>query len=72
MKCIQNFMGNSIVVKYNVKIMCPLLLQVYNHLNPTKERTKPIKVKEDDIFFWYIVSIDNVIISTLKNKFQLF
>ncbi len=65
-------MGNSIVVKYDVKIMCPLLLQVYNHLNPTKERTKTIKVEEDDIFFWYIMSTDDVIISTLKNKFQLF
>jgi hypothetical protein len=40
-------MGNSIVVKYDVKIMCPLLLQMYNHLNPTKEGTKLIKVEED-------------------------
>jgi hypothetical protein len=63
-------MGNSIVVeivvKYVVNIMCPLLLQVYNHLNHTKEQTKPIKVEEDDILFWYIESIDNVISSTLK------
>jgi hypothetical protein len=47
-------------------------LQLHNHLNPTKEQTKPIKVEEDDIFFWYIVSIDDIIISTLKNKFKLF
>ncbi len=40
MKCIQNFVGNSIVAKvfveYNFKIMCSLSLQVYNQLNPTK------------------------------------
>jgi len=46
MKCILNFVWNSmvakIVAKYNVKIMCPLLLQVYNNLNLTKEAIKPI------------------------------
>jgi hypothetical protein len=35
MKCIQDFVWNStvveIVAKYNVKIMCPLLLQMYNN-----------------------------------------
>ncbi len=40
MKCIQNFVGNSIfakiVVEYNFKIMFSLSLQVYNQLNPTK------------------------------------
>jgi hypothetical protein len=43
MKCIQNFVGNSIVaeiiVKSDVKIVCPLLLLVYNHLNLVKEPT---------------------------------
>ncbi len=43
MKCIQNFVGNSIdaetIVEYDLKIMCPLLLLVYNHLNLGKELT---------------------------------
>jgi hypothetical protein len=43
MKCIQNFVGNCIVaeiiIEYDVKIMCLLLLLVYNHLNPAKEPT---------------------------------
>ncbi len=38
MKYIQNFMGNSIVTKYNVKIMHLFSLQVYSHLNPTKDQ----------------------------------
>jgi len=41
MKCIQDFVGNSIiveiVVEYNVEIMCPLLFQLYNHLTHVKE-----------------------------------
>jgi hypothetical protein len=54
MKCIHNFVGNfaiaKIVVKYDTKIICFLLLQMYNHLNP-RVATKLVTTQEDSIFF---------------------
>jgi nitrogen fixation protein len=44
---------------------------VHNHLNPAKELEEPVIVEEDDIFFGQIVLVNDVIISTLKNKLQL-
>ncbi len=65
-------MGNSIIVEFiakcDVKIVCPFLSQVYNHLNLTKDLTKLMTNEEDDIFFGQVVFVDDVIISSLKNE----
>jgi hypothetical protein len=45
---------------------------VHNHLNPAKELEGPMIVEDDDIIFGQIVLVIDVIISTLKNKLQLF
>jgi hypothetical protein len=46
------------------------LLQVYNHLNPYREPIKLVSVEKNDLFFGQVMSIDDVIISTLKNESQ--
>jgi hypothetical protein len=65
-------MGSSIIVEFiktcDVKIVCPFLSQVCNHLNLTKDLTKLITNEEDDIFFEQVVFVDDVIISTLTNE----
>jgi hypothetical protein len=45
---------------------------VHNHLDLVEELEEPMIVEEDDIFFVQIVLVNDVIISTLKNKLQLF
>jgi nitrogen fixation protein len=45
---------------------------VHNLLNLVKELEEPVIVEKDDIFFGQIVLVNDVIISTLKNKLQLF
>jgi hypothetical protein len=50
-KLCDNSIATEFVVKDDAKILCPHLLQVYNHLNPTKESTKPMTIEEDDFFF---------------------
>ncbi len=62
----------QIVANYGTKIACPLLLQAYHHLNPNKTPTKPLVVKDNDLISQQIVSLDNVILSTLKNELQIF
>jgi len=48
MKCIQNFMGNSIVVQivveYNVK------MHVYNHLNLAREPIELMTIENNHFF----------------------
>jgi hypothetical protein len=78
MKCIQDFVDNSIaieiVVKYNVLIVCQSLYYYRCTIIWTllKKLAKLVTTKNDDCLFCQIVSVDDVIISTLKNKLQLF
>jgi hypothetical protein len=46
-----NSIAVEFVAKYDAKILCPHLLQVYNHLNPIKESTKPMTIEDDDFVF---------------------
>jgi hypothetical protein len=73
MKCIRNFVRNvvivQIVVEYDIKIVCFLLLQMHNQLNLIRVATKLVRTKEDLIFFLgQVVSTNDVIFSTLKNE----
>ncbi len=74
MKVIQDYVGNMVVVnvvsKCDSKVVYPLLLQVYLHLNPMKAITDPITIEDDDYLFGHIVFIDDAIMSTLKNELQ--
>lgn len=72
MKCIWNFINNPIVVENNVKIVCPLLLEVHNHSNPTREPIKLMTIEEDDIIFGKVVLVSDVTNSILKNELKLF
>ncbi len=53
MKIRQDYVDNSvaiqIVVNYYTRIMHPLLLQAYHHLNPNRTPTKLLSIKD---FFW--------------------
>jgi hypothetical protein len=46
-----NTIDVEFVAKYDAKILCPHLLQVYNHLNLIEESTKPMTIEEHDFFF---------------------
>jgi len=64
-----NFVIVKIVVEYDIKIVCFLFLQMYNHLNPIKIATKPMTIEKDLIFYFrQVVSTNDVILSTLKNE----
>ncbi len=75
MKCIWDLVGNfvvvEIVVEYDNKIVCPLLLQVNNHLNPIRDATKLMTI-EKDFVFGQIVLVNDVILSILKNDLHYF
>ncbi len=76
MKVIRDYAGNmdtiNVVSKCDLKIVYPLLLQVYlHHLNPMKATIDPTILEDDDCFFGYIVLIDDAIMSTLKNELQI-
>jgi len=55
MKVIWDYMGNMVVVnvvsKYDYKVVYPLLLHVYLHLNPMKATTNLTTLEDDDCFF---------------------
>jgi hypothetical protein len=55
MKVIPIFLSDSltfqVVAKYDVKIVYPLLVQAYLHLNPMKTIVKSVIVENDDYFF---------------------
>jgi len=74
MKVIWDFLGNSlalqIVAKYNVKIVYPLLVQAYFHLNLMKAIAELIVVEDDDNFFDKNISNDDAIM--LRNKLHMF
>ncbi len=76
MKFIQNYMGNivvvDVVVEYDVKVVHPLLLYVYFHLNLVKALIDPTTFEDDNYFFGHIIYVDDAIISTLKNELQIF
>ncbi len=75
MKCIWDLVGKfvvvEIVVEYDTKIVCPLLLHVNNHLNPIKDATKTVTTKKDFVF-GQIVLANDVILSILKNDLHYF
>ncbi len=52
--------------------MCPLLLEVHNHSNPTREPIKLMTIEEDDINFGKVVLVSDVTNSNLKNELKLF
>ncbi len=55
MKMIWDYVGNMVVVnvvlEYDFKVVYPLLLQVYPHLNCMKATTNPTTLEDDDCFF---------------------
>ncbi len=74
-KCIQDLVGNfvvvEIVVEYDTKIVHPLLLHVNNNLNHIRNATKPMRT-EKYFVFGQVVLANDVILSTLKNDLNYF
>jgi hypothetical protein len=68
---VHNIVATKIVVKFDVKGVYLLLLQVYLHLNFVKATIKPTMF-ENDCFFKQIVFVDDTIIPTLKNELKVF
>ncbi len=57
-----NFVAIQFVTDYDTRIMRPLLLQAYHHLNPNRTPTKLLSIKDDDLFFGHIVShVDGIL-----------
>ncbi len=54
------------MAKYDTNILCPLLLQVFFHLNHVKALAELEVVEDDDFFFPEIMLNDDAIISILK------
>jgi hypothetical protein len=52
--------------------VCPLLLEVHNHSNLTREPIEPMTIEKDDLFFGQIVLVNDVTNSILKNELKLF
>jgi hypothetical protein len=76
MKVIGDFLGDSlalqIVAKYNAKIVYPLLVQTYLHLNLVKTIVELIVVEDDDNFFGKNIFNDDAIMLIMRNKLYLF
>jgi hypothetical protein len=76
MKVIRNFLGNSfalqVVVEYDVKIVYPLLVQAYLHLNPMKAIVESIVVEYDDNFSGKNIYNDDANMSTMRNELHFF
>ncbi len=72
----KDFLGKAqaiqIVVKYDINIVYPFLLQVILCLNLVRTLIKLVLVEDDDSFFGQIVFNDDVIMFTLRNELQLF
>lgn len=53
-KIVQSFVSDivalQIVTKYDINILCLLLLHVFFHLDPIKASTKPTMINDDDFF----------------------
>jgi hypothetical protein len=64
---VRNIVATNIVVKFDVKSVYLLLLQVYLHLNFVKATINPTTL-ENDCFFKQIVFVDDAIMPTLKNE----
>ncbi len=57
-----SFVAIQIVANYDTRIMRPFLSQAYRHLNPNRAPTKLLFIKNDDLFFGYIVShVDGIL-----------
>ncbi len=65
-------LAHQVVIEYDVKIMYPLLVQTYLHLNPMKAIAELIVVEDDDNFFGKNIFNDDVIMSTVRNELHLF
>lgn len=65
-------LAQVIVKEYDEKVMLPLFLQVYFHLNPIVALIVEVINFENDNFFGQQVSNEHVIFSTLKNKLQFY
>ncbi len=65
-------MNNPIVIENHVKIVCPLLLEVHNRSNPTREPMEPMTIEKDDLFFGQVVLVNDVTNSILKSELNLF
>ncbi len=76
MQVIWDFVGDSlalqVVAKYDAKIMYPLLVQTYFHLNPMKVVVELIVIEDDDNFFGKNIYNDDAIMSTVRNELHLF
>jgi hypothetical protein len=76
MKVIRDFMGDSlalqVVTKYDVKIVYPLLVHAYLHLNPMGVVAESVVVENDDNFFKQNIFNDDAIMSTMRNELHLF
>jgi len=76
MKVIWDFVGNSlalqVVAEYDVKIVYPLLVQTYFHLNLMKAIVELVVFKDDDNFFGQNIYNDDAIMSTVRNELHLF
>ncbi len=59
---VNNFVAIQIVADYDTRIMHPLLLQAYHHLNPNKTPTKLLSIKDNGFSFGHIVSHVNGIL----------
>jgi len=75
MKVIWDFVGYAHVIldviEYDVNIVCLFIIIIF-HLNPITEVVESTVVEDDDLFFGQIASNDDAIMSTLKNKLQLY
>jgi len=76
MKIIWDFVGDSlalqVVAEYDVKIVYPLLVQAYFHLDLVKVVVESIVVEDDDNFFGQNIYNDDAIMSTVRNELHLF
>ncbi len=76
MKIMWDFVGDSlalqVVAKYDAKIVYPLLVQTYLHLNLVKVVVKLVIVEDDDNFFRQNIFNDDAIMSIVRNEMHLF
>jgi hypothetical protein len=76
MKVIWDFVGDSlafrIVAEYDVKIVYPLLVQTYLHLNLVEALVKSFVVEDDENFFGQNIFNDDAIMSIVRNELHLF
>ncbi len=60
--CVDNVVVANVVAKYYVKVVCPILLQVYLSMNLVKTIVEPTTVEVDNCLFGQIFFVDDAII----------